>query len=448
MGVALGWLALAMTGVAAAPPADRERVQITYEVRIVDSEGVGWREAVFTRLKPVARQGAATVWTLPQDAMKPLLTEVGKHAAAKNTQCPKVTAFDGTAATIQCRSKRQFVTQASWKGAGASQADTSEDVRIGWHTTMVGRKLDQGILVKVVFEDTEIRAVHRVKLNEGDKSASSGATCLGGGVAVLRKESCAATEVCCQRVESSPSDHGVRKAVLDVPEISSQEVLGEWLIPSGEVLVVSFGAYTVADANGKAVVKERLALMEARQVPDARLPVVLIPGVPVFGPPSALPTLPALPSNERSAPVAPPAPSPLPLVPGAPIEKLPMPVPAIPSRTIPQGVHVDGRPAELPPLPADETEADSSASESAEPRPSPQTKKPQQAKPPADTAAAKTRYSPPKSATVFLPSLFMPTPSVGFQFLLPLKPLSLRLPFGQRLEIEIYGRVVPDQLPR
>ena len=42
------------------------------------------------------------------------------------------------------------------------------------------------------------------------------------------------------------------------------------------------------------------------------------------------------------------------------------------------------------------------------------------------------------------PSVFLPGASVGFQFLLPLKPLSLRLPFNQRLEIEIFGRVVPD----
>jgi hypothetical protein len=43
-----------------------------------------------------------------------------------------------------------------------------------------------------------------------------------------------------------------------------------------------------------------------------------------------------------------------------------------------------------------------------------------------------------------LPSLFLPGSSVGFQFLLPISPLSFRLPFNQRLEIEIFGRVVPD----
>ena len=61
----------------------------------------------------------------------------------------------------------------------------------------------------------------------------------------------------------------------------------------------------------------------------------------------------------------------------------------MPSRTIPQGIHADGKPAELPPLPADEADDDSS-SESAEPMPSPQTKKPLRAKPATDSAASKT----------------------------------------------------------
>ena len=39
--------------------------------------------------------------------------------------------------------------------------------------------------------------------------------------------------------------------------------MGEWLIPRGEALLVSFGAHTVADKDGKAVVKERLAIIEA-----------------------------------------------------------------------------------------------------------------------------------------------------------------------------------------
>jgi hypothetical protein len=133
-----------------------------------------------------------------------------------------------------------------------------------------------------------------------------------------------------------------------------------------------------------------------------------------------------------------------PAAPAPPDAKLP--TPATPSRSFPQGIHTDGSKAKLPPLPDDEMENDPSESESAEPLPSPQTKKPRnpKPKPASDAATTKAVFTPPRSSTVFLPSVFLPGASVGFQFLLPIRPLSIRLPFNQRLEIEIFGRVVPD----
>ena len=63
MGGALGWFVAAVVGLVGAPPVEHAKPQITYTVRMVEAEGVGWREVVFDRLKPVTRQGAATVWT-------------------------------------------------------------------------------------------------------------------------------------------------------------------------------------------------------------------------------------------------------------------------------------------------------------------------------------------------------------------------------------------------
>ena len=82
--------------------------------------------------------------------------------------------------------------------------------------------------------------------------------------------------------------------------------------------------------------------------------------------------------------------------------------------------------------------------------PSPQIKKPSEpkAKPTTDANTSKAEFALPKAATMFLPSLFLPSPSVGFQFLLPIKPLSFKLPFGQRIEIEVFGRIVPDSETR
>ncbi|MFI5457025.1 MAG: hypothetical protein ACHRXM_16390 [Isosphaerales bacterium] len=442
MGFALGWIAVALAGVGAAPPAERWQEQIRYTVRVVEAEGVGWREAVFTRLKPVTRQGAATVWTLSHDATKRLVDEICKNPAAHVLQAPKVTAFGGATATFFCRRNEQLITQVGWNGDEAAPEGASEAVRVGWHTTMVGRKLDQGILVKLVFEDTEIRAIHRVKLNRSSEPECSSSTKSGGSepqvfkdalaeaedaIRITRfhsrlvnlacaEETCTETQACCQSVESGDQDHGVRKVAIEIPEIGSQEVLGEWLIPRGESLLVSFGVHTVAGKNGKAVVKERLAIVGAEEVSSEAASAA----------PAVLQRLPEIPFRP------------------VPIPNIPMPAPSAPSRTIPQGYHADGTPADLPPLPADETDADSSESDSSEPMPSPQTKKPQQPKPAADSGANKAAFAPPRSPAVFLPSVFLARPSVGFQFLLPLSPLSLKLPFNQRLEIEIYGRMVPD----
>ena len=66
------------------------------------------------------------------------------------------------------------------------------------------------------------------------------------------------------------------------------------------------------------------------------------------------------------------------------------------------------------------------------------------AKPSTDSGTNKAEFSLPKAAAMFMPSLFTPNPSAGFQFLVPVKPFSLKLPFGQKLEFEVIGRVVPE----
>jgi hypothetical protein len=451
MGMTLGWIALALAGTAGAPEPAREPVQIEYLIKMVEVDGVGWRQSVLPDLKPVTRQGAATVWTAPSPAMARVLDDIATKHTGTIFAAPRVIAFNGASAAVISRRNEQFVTQASWKGDEPAGKVPPEVVRTGWHATLNGRKLDQGILARIVIEDTMVRAIHRVQT-----SCAGAGTCFGtqsgeaptpeqaaqietapigtfivkmrvGAKAAGTPEACVQSDVCCETASHTVKDQDVRTAALEVPEIGTQEVAGEWLIPSGDVLLVSFGAYTTADSAGKAVVKERLALIEARPVSFVAAPLPAnASAVPPIPHPRAFPDLPLAPP-----PAMPPAPA------------MALPMPAIPSRTVPQGVHADGTLAPLPPLPVDDMDDDSST-DSSEPRPSPQMKTPKPAKPATDANANRAEFKEPRSSTVFLPSLFMPSPSVGFQFLLPIKPLSFRLPLGQKLEIEIYGRVVPN----
>jgi len=390
---------------------------------------------------------------------------------------------------------------------------------------MVGRRLDQGVLVQLVCEDTEIAAIHNVKISESGaarcaKAASAWvpkpaavpsaaavdaavvespvfagtASCAGhhgyayqfgvnhasgaGSARTIAKrtdgtmdtdcseEKCSKAQGCCETADDDPfeTDAEVQQLTLQVPEVRFQEVAGEWLIPKDEVLLVSFGVYTAADQNGKAVVKERLAMICAAEIAGARggdrmgrlagasiapkagrasayLPTIPAPAPLVAPPPVVVPATPINPfSLDWGHTAMERAPLMVPALPANPA----LPVPAAPSRTMPQGVHGDGTISNLPPLP-DETEQ--STSESAEPMASPQTKKHQQAKPATDPGAAKASYVPGKVAPFSIPSLFLPSvPSspAGLQFLLPIRPFSIKLPFKQRLEIEIFGRLVPD----
>jgi hypothetical protein len=457
MGVTLGWVAFALAALGIAPHSDREKPPITYTVRMIEADGVGWREAVFASLTPVTRQGSATVWTLPLGASSRLLDEVTKRTPSRPVSASKVTAQSGAHATIQCRSNRPLVMQAAWTNEESPSPTIPENIRVGWHTTMVGRKLDQGILVQLVFEDTVVRAVHHVNVHCSAASngacVASAAACApqavaGGGRATgllgiaqgALKDAgvdvvCSGSQTCCEGADEKTKDDAVATASFDVPEFDNREVLGEWLIPRGSALLVSFGAFTVADNDGRAIVKERLALIEAVDAssagPAAFVPTVEVPTVRTPIPPPALLSSQLVPKIRE-------------------VPKMTLQTPVMPSRSMPQGVHADGTPADLPPLPSLIDEDAPSDSESAEPMPSPQMKTPKEpkTKPTTDTNTSKAEFSLPKAATMFLPSLFMPTPSVGFQFLLPIKPLSFKIPFGQRIEIEVFGRIVPDQETR
>ncbi len=615
MGLALGWMAIALAGLAGTPQTERTNGPIRYTVRFVEADGLGWREGVFTRLTPVSRQGAATIWTAPRAVMPKLLESATKDSGSNGWMSPIMSARPGAPVHFAIRKNQQLVTQVAWNGDDRPEMAKSETVRTGPVGTMTGRQIDQGVLVQLVLEDTEVRAVHRVTLAGAEahncqatpsaaamvkpqafigqgkaagltayayqiqdsqaggccssatcgtetKAVKTGAeqsvdrvlvlslppliespmpcethphgtiseirikgsatipveiikakllsktgqpidmhkidadikslmhakwfsdvqvyyapfqdgrrslyfevhekpapthadpateTCPNAPAAVNSTAStdCAsqkdeviqahlerispASAVCTSSTSSVACVKGdeTRAVAIEVPEIDSQEIMGEWLVPKDGILLVSFGPHTVADKDGKAVVRERLAIVEAEGITDGAVQrTSRVPGF-VPSPRSVLPPATAAPRTIPAPVVAP---------------KVPIAVPVPPSRSIPQGAHPDGTPAELPPLPADEIETPH-PSQSAEPSPSPQIKKTQPpANPESDSQAKKTGYQTTPTSTA-IPGMFLATPNVGLQFLVPFKPISFQLPFNRRLEIEILGRVVPNPEP-
>ncbi|MGO9598403.1 MAG: hypothetical protein ACLP7Q_10485 [Isosphaeraceae bacterium] len=456
MSVALQWLAVVLAGLAgaAAPPA--EGPQINYEFRIVEVHGLQWREAASHGLKPVTSRGGVNVWTAPRDFFKSLPQETLIETAK-----PTLRSVAQAAAHMTMRKNRPFVTQVAWRGEGEGPRETTEIVREGVAATVSGRPIDQGILAQLVIEDTDIRAVHTLCLSDpvlpqgpdrgrdGDakKAAwhprSDQNCCLDDDAIAVECHGAGASACTAQQKKSAPPCSPQvtawaatsRTAQIQVPEIGRAEIAGEWLIPRDEILVIGFGPHTIADKEGKAIVRERLALVSAEVVAAAFTSQGDQDPAPAF--PGLLPRIARVPGW--------PALSPAPTIPG-------LPTPPLPSRSLPQGYNSDGSPTDLPPLPDDE-KAEPSASDSAEPRPSPQTKKipsgpstepSPSATPaaPADSRASKAGFVLPRGLLKqpALPPALLP----GLQFMMPLKPLAMKLPFSQKLELELIGRVMPD----
>jgi|GEM_PF-1082329 len=543
MGMTQGWLALALmaTGAAAASP-EKPEPEITYTFRMVEARGLAWREPA-GGLRPVVQHSAVSVWTAPADFLETL----SERASGVVTSEAEVKGPALGPAHLTTRKNQEFVTKVSWRGEGKEPRRVVENVREGMVATVVGRKIDQGVLAQLVIEDTDIRSVHTIeqpaprraaRTARADAKPRSGEIAAGKicevmvtasmepraeadsdvRVAEHREEyqlgslSSAATAVarrvdagaCCAAKSTASRPKAdeqaartawapVETAQIQIPEIGRAQAAGEWLIPDDGVLIIGFGPHTVADAEGRAIVRERLAIISA-EVADDEAEAAVEDAVG-----EATDQVEVEDAGDPVPPPPAPAAEPAPLAPEfQPI--LPVPprtataIPALPSRTLPQGIHADGRPATLPPLPEEaEAELPAPASDESEPLPSPQTQRqpippPEPVAPasdseaPADDEAKETseagepdettRQAPAArrktldpdagTASFVLPAAFsaitslsamkpaksaLSAPFQGAHFLVPLKPLSIKLPLEQKLEFELVGRIVADDQP-
>ena len=152
MSIAPGFLALALLGAGGA--ADGEAAPIAYRVRFLEMDGPGWRESVYSQLDPVTRRGTATVWTANRDALAPL-----NGRAVSAVQAPRVVARSGGMAHLSMKKTRKVATDVTRHADGPFDHATQvaytpeyEDVREGFNATVTGRRLDQGVLARVVLE--------------------------------------------------------------------------------------------------------------------------------------------------------------------------------------------------------------------------------------------------------------------------------------------------------
>jgi hypothetical protein len=346
MNHALGLLALLLVGQEC--PLNREAPDITYDVRVLTLPNLEWRGTYFERLQRVATQGGAAVWTASRATAEEL---AGLDPAG--VKGPSVTASSQCVAHISDRANHKVATGLTRLADGpfnhatkVAYAPSFEEIREGYALTISGRKIDQGVLMYVVLDDTRVSTVHHVKLSE----------CVAGGKSCCAEE--AGAKSCCAKEDGDKCSEATAATAIPVPEVVHTAVTGEWLIPNDSTLVVSLGAQTVPGDEGQAVTSERLVLIEARPAVDSGVKKASVSVTP----PSPTVFIPM----PMSMPMTMPMTIPMPMT----THRM-MPMPAMPSRSLPEALSADGRLHPLPPLP-EEHPTPSSLPGSSEPCASPQ----------------------------------------------------------------------------
>jgi hypothetical protein len=322
MAMGSGLLALAL--LAADGPSCPPDETTTFQVRVLTIDGLDWRTTSYSRLTPVTRQGTSAIWT----ADKSLATVLADRASAEMPGC-KIVSNTGEAVFSRAEPV-SYVAAMERVADGPINQSTAiafmprpERVDERFTISLVGRRLDQGVLTKVILEETHVDALHSVVQTEmlrvEPTPADRTATEIG--------RDAVKSIVCRTSTDSTTSITGS----VQIPEVSQTRIDGEWLIPKDGVLLISLGVKTAADDEGKAVVRERVALIEA------------------------VPTSPFAPSPMNAAPLS------------------SMTMPPTPLRSMPVAVDVNGTVTDLPPLPEAVASADLDRIKPAPNQPSPQT---------------------------------------------------------------------------
>jgi hypothetical protein len=326
MAMGSGLLVLAL--MAADGPSCPQAVETTtYQVRVLTMDGLDWRTSAYSRLQPVARQGGSTIWTADK-TLASALAERARDASPCHTIMAVGEAVMTKADTTYYNAAVERVADGPVNQASAlAFMPHPEAVEERFSIKVEGRKLDQGVLTKILLEDTHVDAIHTVSQTEtlvrprvDESSKKSGAGTLEIGKATFK--------VLLSPNETEASPTSITSSVK-IPEVTRASVTGEWLIPNDGVLIVSLGVKTAADKAGKAVARERVAVIEAC-------------------PSSTTPTDPKTITSASNPPAAPVMTSP---VTAASFAHTKLAQPVVPGRALPEAYDPGGKLIDLPPLP-------------------------------------------------------------------------------------------------
>ncbi len=261
------------TPVLLATPATSAAPMVLYEVRFVRAPSLDWRASFADRLHLVTRHEGASVWDVDEATLYEIM-DLFEGDERDNHLPPLFATVElDQSVDLSMRYRQEYVAEMSPETVREKAVDGAEVVRTSF--TPETATLDLGPIVRVKssqlvgmgvqaalsFEDRRLVAMHATTREGVEEERREFA------VPVLSKIPIVGNRL----FRNIGIGRRSISARVEVPEVSTARVEGEWLVPSEGALVVSLGPTSTGDGQP---VGERLVILTAR----------LLPVEPVAGP--------------------------------------------------------------------------------------------------------------------------------------------------------------------
>lgn len=247
----MGWVSLTLLGGAPTPDGPGDLVRV--EVRVMEMKGLAWRGEAFHTLTPLKPQGAASVWIASGAGLKIL-----GEQADQVVRLPLAATAEHAASQIKNETHHNYVGQLKRIADGPPGESTVvayqpviATITDGVVAEISCRAVAGGTMVKATVDDRNLLGFHTVNV---------------------------ADSVTDPRTKKKTP---VLNVHVQVPELTTCHVAGEWLVPRGDVLVVGFGAKS--DRRSHSGVGERVVVIEPESLKtrDVELEELVIGGVKI-----------------------------------------------------------------------------------------------------------------------------------------------------------------------
>jgi hypothetical protein len=235
---------------------------VSFEIREITVASPEWRGKLLASLQPVARQEGSAVWALDPAGINELRAHCQSDPRCRVTQAPAMTARIGEPVRMSSETAHNYVAHLQRvsdapPGQGTQIAFQPEvdKVHSGVRVSVLSsEQKGQALYAKIVIEENRLLAFHTAEYTEGVKSKPPADPALARA---------SLHNLARLNPVHGPEPARVR-ATIQVPEVDSRRVEGQWLIPGDGALLISLGPCTRHDGMLKRQYEEKLIAITAR----------------------------------------------------------------------------------------------------------------------------------------------------------------------------------------